>query len=99
MILVSRDDRIVDERRELIELARPAQDVDVRELVEDRNAVALGHAADDADNQIRIRLLARAKLAQTRPDLLFSVLAYRAGVVDDDIGGITIVRRFVALAA
>ena len=73
--------------------------VNVGKAAEDIDAVALGHAADDADDEVRICCLALFQLAQARPDLLLGVLASGAGVVDDDVGLIAIVDQFVSLRA
>ncbi len=70
------DHRVVDHRRELIQLPGAAEDVHVREAPEDRCPLAFRHAADDADHQQRIASLALPQLPEPRPDLLFGMLAY-----------------------
>ena len=69
------DGGVVDQRRQLIQFAGAAEDVDVRVSSENVGAVALGHAADHADDQVRIGLLAVAQFAQTGPDFLLGMFA------------------------
>jgi hypothetical protein len=89
----------VDERRQLVELPGAAQDVHVREAGEEVRPVALGHAPDDADHQVRLGHLAQPELAEAAPHLLLGVLADGARVVDHDVGRVAIIDRFVALGA
>ena len=67
------DDGIVDEVCELIEFAGAAEDIDVGVAFKEAGALALGHAADDADDQIRPVGLAVAQLAEAGPDFLLGM--------------------------
>src|SRR5688572_11226897 len=66
---------------------------------EDVRPIALGHAADYADHQVRSLLLPPAQLSEARPDLLLGVLADRASVVNDDIRLLAVLDRLVSLGA
>ena len=50
---------VVDHARKAIQFSRAAQDVDVRELTENIFPIALGHAADDADDKIGLLKFSR----------------------------------------
>jgi hypothetical protein len=89
----------VDHAGQLVQLARPAQDVHVGEPAEDVVAVALGHAADHADDDGRVEPLAVAQLAEAGPHLLLGVLADAAGVEHDDVGRVAVVGADVPLPA
>jgi hypothetical protein len=89
----------VDHGGEFVELAGAAEEVYVGEFFEDVFAVAFGHAADDADDQVGLGGLAVAEFAQAGPDLLLGVFANRAGVVNDDVGVFAVVGGLVALGA
>jgi hypothetical protein len=88
----------VNQRGQLIELAGAAENIHVRETLENVRPVALGHAADHADDHARVGRLARTELAEAGPDFLLGVFADGAGVEDDDVGGVAIIDRFVPCA-
>ena len=46
-----RHDRVVNQRRELVELSRSAQNIDVGKPPENVRPIPLGHATDDADHE------------------------------------------------
>ena len=48
---------MIEQRRQLAELAGADDEIDMRGPAEDGCLVLLGHAADDADNQIGLLLL------------------------------------------
>ncbi len=93
------DGGVVDQRCQLIQFAGAAEDVNVRVFPENVDAVALGHAADDADDQVRIVGFAFPQLAQARPDLLLGMFANRAGVIKNDIGLVAIVHGLITVSA
>src|SRR5438105_2193797 len=92
-------DGVMHHRRELIELAGTAEDVHVRKAREDAGAFALGHAADDADDEIWAKFFDPAKLSKARPDLLLGMLANRARVVHHDVRVVALVDGLVSLCA
>ena len=90
---------IVDEGGEAVEFAGAAQEVDLRESAEHVGAVALGHAAEHAEDDALARLLAQAHEAETRICLVFRLFPHRAGVVEHDVGARGVVDEAVAEAA
>ncbi len=95
----SRHHRVVNKIGQFIELPRPAKNIDMGKLAEDVHAIPLGHAADDADHDVRLVHLAVFQFAEPRPDFVLGVLADGAGVVEDDIRLLAIFDRFVPLGA
>ena len=86
------DDRVVHQLREAYRV-RPACSRAHRHAeiaFEKIDAVALGHASDDADHQPRLIFLPIAQLPQPRPDFLLGVFANRARVKENDIRRIAI---------
>ena len=82
---------------EIVDLRRPCHQVHLRETAEDIVALCLGHAAQDAEDQVgalALELLHEAHLPD-RP--LLGVRAHRAGVQEDDIGILLAVGDSVAL--
>jgi len=71
----------------------------VRGFSLDALVVALGHAADDADDHLRAVPLDPADLAETAVDLVLGVLADAARVEQDQVGHPVVVGRGVALSA
>lgn len=71
----------------------------MRVLLENVRPIALGHAADDADDEVGLGGFAVAELAEAGPDFLFGVFADGAGVVKDDIGQIAVIGRLIAVSA
>jgi hypothetical protein len=90
---------VADQTRQFVEFAGAAEDVNIRMAFEEVGAVALGEAADDADNEIGVGFLAFAKFAEARPDFLFGVFADGASVVKDYIGIIALGDGFVSECA
>ena len=76
---------VFEESGKLVELGRPAHEVHLRHASHEGDAVAFGHAADDADDERRIGNLALLQGAQTRPDFLLGTIADGAGVVKDHV--------------
>src|SRR5262249_39739349 len=87
-----RDDRspavahAVDELVDAPELPRAAQDVDVRELLEQRRALALRHAAEHRDDHFGSPRLGLAQLEEAGADARLRVVAHGARVERDDVG-------------
>lgn len=48
--------------------------------------LALGHAADDADDFLGVGFFVAAELAEAGEDFVFGMLADAAGVEEDDVG-------------
>ena len=92
------DGGVVDQSRQPVQLAGPAEQVDLRELGEQVCPVALGHAADYADHQARVGFFTLLQLAESGPDLLLGMLAHAAGVVEDDVCGVAVLGGLVPLA-
>ena len=69
------------------------------EARKDARAFALGHAADDSDDEVGFFFFGFPQLAEARPDFLLGVLADGAGVVDDDVRVVAVLDGFVALGA
>ena len=67
---------IVDQRGQAVEFARSAEEINLREALEHVGAVAFGHAAKHADNDLIARLLADTHQAQSRICLVFSLFAH-----------------------
>jgi len=68
----------------------------VRGPLEDHFLILLGHAADHADDRLRVPLLELAQAAQGAVDLVLGMLAHTAGVKQNQIGPVGIVGQLVA---
>jgi len=86
-----------EEGGELVELGWSAEEVDLFHAVEERFAVAFGHAAQDADDEGWVLFFAGFEGADAGPDFLFGFVADGAGVVEDDVGGFEGVGKVVAV--
>ncbi len=83
----------------LRELARADDQVDVRRALEDQLLVLLGHAAQHADDLVRVLLLDVLQPAQGAVDLVLGMLADAAGVEEDRVGAAGAVDQLVARLA
>ena len=99
MLLAAGFDGGFEEGGELMELGWAAEEVDLFHAVEERFAVAFGHAAQDADDEVGILFFAGFEFAYSRPDFLFGFVADGAGVVEDDVGGFDVGGEVVAVGA
>ena len=82
---------------EIVDLRGPRHEVHLRQAAKDIVALCLGHAAQDAEDQVRalaLELLHEAHLAD-RP--LLGVRAHRAGVQENDVGILLAIDDGVAL--
>ena len=61
--------------------------------------VLLGHAADDADDEIGPRLLGVLETAERGVDLFLGVLADAAGVEKNGVGGVGVGRQLITVLA
>ena len=77
---------LVDEARQVLELARAGHEVDVAGAAEDLFLDALRHAAHDPDHEPGPALLRALELADPAPGALLRVVAHRAGVEEQDVG-------------
>lgn len=68
----------------------------MRGTLEDHRLILLRHAADHADDLLRVPLLELPQASQGTVDLVFGMLAHAAGVKQDQIGPVRIVRQLVA---
>ena len=82
---------LAHQRRHLVQLAGPDDQVDVRRPLENEPLILLGHAAEDADDFARMLALGVLEPAQRAVDLVFRVLADAARVEQDRVG---VVRRW-----
>ena len=79
-----------------VQCLRAEDHVDVGRALDDRSALLAGHAASDADQHpLGLQVLDAAEVAE---HLLLRLLAYRAGVEQDQVGFFDIRRRRVALS-
>jgi len=67
------------------QLARPDHQVHVRSTLRDMRLVLLGHAAEHADDFLRVLLFERFQPAQGAVDLVFGVLTHATGVQQDRV--------------
>ena len=78
--------RLLDQLGDAREFARAADQVHVRQPLEDFLAVLLRHAAEDADHQAGLAALQALELADIAVHALLGVRAHRAGVVEHHVG-------------
>ena len=75
-----------DERRELGDVVRADDEIDVADPLEELLALLLRDAAGDGDDEVGPRALQRRELADLAPELLLGLLAHAARVEDDQVG-------------
>ncbi len=76
-----------DELADPLDLPGARHEVDERRPLQDLGAGNLGDAAGDADDEVRVLLLAPGEDAERAEDLVLRLFAHRAGVEDDDLRG------------
>ncbi len=76
---------VIEEGGEAMELAGGAEEIDEGDAFEEAEAVALGHAADDADDEGGVEVFAFFEGAEAGPDFLLGTFANGAGVVKYDV--------------
>ena len=81
------DPRPLEQHRQRADVVGAEDDVDPRRLLDDRGAVLLRQAAADGDLHAGVRGLDRRQVAEVAVELVVGVLAHRAGVEHDHVGG------------
>ena len=76
---------VVDQLRQLVEFGRPAQDVHLRMAAKQIDPVSLGHAAQDAEDQVFAFALAHPDGPHAAVRLLLGLLADGTRVVEHDL--------------
>jgi hypothetical protein len=76
----------LDESRDLGEVVRADDEVDVGDALQEFVAFLLRDAASDAEHEIRASTLQLRELPGFAPELLFGLLAHTARVQDDEVG-------------
>ena len=90
---------LAHERRHLVQLAGPDDEIDVRRPLEDDALVLLRHAAQDADDFVRVLALGVLEPAQCAVDLVLGVLPDAARVEQDRVGVVRAGRQLVTVLA
>jgi hypothetical protein len=71
---------------------RAEDEIDIRRAGDDGGAFLAGDAAADADHQVRVFLLQVPDPAEVVEHLLLRLFAHRAGVEQDDVGFLGVLR-------
>ena len=77
--------QVVEIAGHLVKLLGADDEVDVGQLVEQRRAAVLRHAAKDAEDELRLAFLARGHVARLADGLLLGQVADAAGVEQHDV--------------
>ena len=77
----------------LLDLAGAGDEVHPGRALQDLLARDLRHAAGDADDEVRVLLLAPREHAELAEDLGLGLLAHRAGVQEDDARAVSALGR------
>ena len=77
---------IFQQLRNLMQLSRPDDHVDIRRPVKDLPLMILSHASDHADDLFGVRLLETFQLAQRTVNLFLGMLAHTARVEQNRVG-------------
>ena len=88
-----------DQLRHLVQLAWTYDQIDVRGPPENQSLIFLSHAAQHADDLVRMMLLGVLEPAQGAVDLVFGMLPDTAGIEQDRIGVARVVGQLVAVFA
>jgi hypothetical protein len=85
----------LDHLRQPVQGLRPEHEVDVRRAADDRRAFLAGNATADADQSaLCLQVLEATEVAE---HLLLRLLAHRAGVEEDEVGRLDVLRRLPAV--
>ena len=76
----------LEQRRQAPDVVGAEDDVDPRRALDQRTAILLGEAAADRDLHAGMGVLDRTQVAEIAVEPVVGVLAYRAGVEDDQVG-------------
>ena len=77
--------QVVEIAGDLVKLLGADDQVDVRQLIEQRGAAVLRHAAEDPEDEVGLLLLALLQVAGLADGLLFGGVAHAAGVEQQDV--------------
>ena len=88
---------IVDEFRELVELARADHEVEVRHPLQELRLFVLRDATEECEHQVGLFLFATPEGLETRDRPLLRLLPNRASVVENHTRFIGIVRELIAM--
>jgi hypothetical protein len=81
-----------DHLRQAVQGLRAEDEVDIGCAGDDGGALLAGDATADADHQVRVDLLQVPDAAEVVEHLLLRLLAHRAGVEQDDVGFLGVLR-------
>lgn len=82
---VARGAEVVEVIGDLVKLLRADDEVDIGELVEERGAAVLRHAAEDAEDKVGLLLFAGLEVAGFADGFLLGGVADGAGVEEEDV--------------
>ena len=86
---------LLHDLRELMDLVRPEYEIDMRCPLDELVALLLRHTARDAKDQLRILTFQMLDLADLAVDLVLRRLPHAAGIQQDKIGSIHLLRPLI----
>src|SRR5690606_20044169 len=88
---IARRAKVVEVTRHLVKLLRADDQIDVRQLLENRSTAVLRHAAEDPEDELRIVLLALRKIARLSQRLLLRRIPNTARIEQQDVAIVLVV--------